>query len=50
MTLKSSPPCPQAGDWSKASDANWTVDGRAAGTVRQVGPLAFMRVFEAGAC
>ncbi|KAE9358647.1 hypothetical protein PF008_g2594, partial [Phytophthora fragariae] len=40
--------------WSKhdeflaAEDKEWTVDGKKAGRIRQVGPFTFQQVYEAG--
>lgn len=37
-----------AARWAAAADEAWVVRGKQAGTVRTVGPLSFVRVFEAG--
>lgn len=37
-----------AARWAAAADEAWVVRGKQAGTVRAVGPLSFVRVFDAG--
>ena len=36
------------GQWAAAEEQDWTVDGKTAGTVKSVGPLAFVKVEKAG--
>lgn len=35
-------------EWAAAKETTWSVDGEAAGSVTTVGPLTFLRVFDAG--
>eukprot|EP00892_Ulva_mutabilis_P009378 jgi/Ulvmu1/6812/UM031_0015.1 len=37
-----------AEDWAAAEDCEWEVGGSAAGSIRQAGPLSFVRVYKAG--
>jgi hypothetical protein len=37
-----------ASQWALASEQSWVVGGAEAGSVKAVGPLSFVRVFEAG--
>ena len=38
----------KADDWAKAEDRDWVVDGAKAGVVKEVGPLSFVTVYDAG--
>ena len=35
-------------EWAAGSDVEWSVDGKPAGMVKTVGPLTFLRVYQAG--
>jgi hypothetical protein len=41
-------PWPGAGKWAAAEEVPWEVEGKAAGTVRALGPLSFVKVSLAG--
>eukprot|EP01026_Neomeris_dumetosa_P041262 TRINITY_DN3419_c0_g1_i1.p1 TRINITY_DN3419_c0_g1~~TRINITY_DN3419_c0_g1_i1.p1 ORF type:complete len:183 (+),score=22.76 TRINITY_DN3419_c0_g1_i1:113-661(+) len=38
----------RSSEWSTVQDLEWSVDGEAAGTVASVGPLWFVKVYQAG--
>lgn len=38
----------RAEEWAEAQDQTWEVDGQEAGQVSEVGPLSFVRVYDAG--
>lgn len=41
-------PWHDASRWALAADQSWEVEGGEAGTVKQVGPMSFVTVFQAG--